>query len=90
MTHPWTTDSSPTAPDAMDHADATSVEGAEAHALKSASLSIWAVELAGSLEEAESAAVSGDVPRAQSLMDPVRAKLRRVVDYVDVVLMEGS
>jgi HPt (histidine-containing phosphotransfer) domain-containing protein len=70
---------------AMGQADARSIE-AEAHALKSSSLNIWAVRLAAFLEEAETAAVSGDVRHAQSMMGPIRAELGRVVDYLDGVI----
>jgi len=75
--------------EALRQADPKSIE-AEAHALKSASLNIWAVELAEYLDQAENSAVAGDIARAQALMDPIRNEFARVLEYLHLVLPEVS
>lgn len=72
---------------ALNGSDAKVVEE-ETHALKSASLNIWAVELAEYLDQVENAAAAGDVSGVQSLMEPIRVEFRRVVEYLDALLSE--
>ena len=75
--------------DALDRADTRSVE-AEVHALRSASLNIWAVDLAEYLDQAENAAVSGDIERARALMEPITTEFAQVMAFLDGELGEVS
>jgi HPt (histidine-containing phosphotransfer) domain-containing protein len=66
---------------ALGDADATATESA-AHALKSASLNVWAVELARLLEQVESAGGSADLGRASGLFVPVEEEFARVTSFL--------
>jgi hypothetical protein len=58
----------------------------EAHALRSASLNIWAEELAGLLDEAERAGADGDLQTARRLAAPIGDELARVVEHLQGAL----
>jgi CheY-like chemotaxis protein len=69
--------------------DARALE-AETHALKSASLNIWAVDLAEYLDQAENAAAANDVAGAAACLASIEAELERVVGYLEGELGAGS
>jgi CheY-like chemotaxis protein len=71
--------------DAIRRSDAKGIE-AEAHALRSASLSIWAVGLAEHLDQVEQAGRSGDVDSARSFVEPLSEEVERVLGYLDTLL----
>ena len=75
--------------EALELGNAKAVE-AEAHALRSASLNVWAGALAGCLGQVENAAVEGDIDAARALMAPVMSEFGRVVAYLDLQLPQGS
>ena len=74
---------------ALGDADATATASA-AHALKSASLNVWAVVLARLLQEVESAGGSADLGRASGLLAPVEEELSRVTSFLSGRLAGGG
>lgn len=72
---------------AVTDSDARSLEE-ETHALKSSSLNIWAVELAEYLDQAEHAAVAGDLAAVRRILELIRAEFGRVIAYIEAHLEE--
>jgi len=63
---------------------------AEAHALRSASLNIWAVELAETLKDVELAGVSGDIKIAEDRLPGVQREFDRVIAYLEAALPKDA